>query len=270
MQSPAISKMKMELPWGIAPPLQSRMLVGTLRTRMSATVMSCLAGPPSGFQPLGGVAVIARNTWAAIQGRNALNVKWDDGPNRLYESAAYRRQLEETARRAGKVVRNDGDAPGALASAARVVKADYYIPHLAHAPMEPPAAAAHVADGRCEAWGCTQNPQGARNELAKTLGISPDRVKVNVTLLGGGFGRKSKPDYIVEAALLSADILNISSSQVYALVRNKQLRSIKIGGRGQYRVERNELEAYISRCYEQTRSFVSAHPLGGADEDDFS
>ena len=159
--------------------------------------------PPSGFQPLGGVAVIARNTWAAIQGRNALNVKWDDGPNRLYESAAYRRQLEETARRAGKVVRNDGDAPGALASAARVVKADYYIPHLAHAPMEPPAAAAHVADGRCEAWGCTQNPQGARNELAKTLGISPDRVKVNVTLLGGGFGRKSKPDYIVEAALLS-------------------------------------------------------------------
>jgi isoquinoline 1-oxidoreductase subunit beta len=162
--------------------------------------------PPSGFQPLGGVAVTARNTWAAIQGRNALNVKWDDGPNRSYDSLAYRRQLEDTARRPGKVVRNDGDAPATLASAARVVKAEYYIPHLAHAPMEPPAAAAHVADGRCEAWGCTQNPQGARNEIAKALGIPADRVRVNVTLLGGGFGRKSKPDYFVEAALLSRAI----------------------------------------------------------------
>jgi len=69
--------------------------------------------------------------------------------------------------------------------------------------MEPPAAAASVADGRCEVWACTQNPQGARDELAKALRIRADRVKVNVTLLGGGFGRKSKPDYVVEAALLS-------------------------------------------------------------------
>jgi len=123
--------------------------------------------PPSGFQPLGGVAVIARNTWAAAQGRGKLNVTWDDGPNRSYDSAAYRTRLEQTASRPGKTVRNDGDAPAALASAARVVKADYYVPHLAHAPMEPPAAAASVADGRCEAWACTQNPQGARDEIAK-------------------------------------------------------------------------------------------------------
>ncbi len=159
--------------------------------------------PPSGFQPLGGVAVIARNTWAAIQGRAKLNITWDDGPNRSYDSAAYKTELEETARRPGKVVRNDGDAPGALASAPRVVKADYYIAHIAHAPMEVPAAAATVAQGRCEAWACTQNPQGARDEVAKALGISADGVKINVTLLGGGFGRKSKPDYVVEAALLS-------------------------------------------------------------------
>ena len=159
--------------------------------------------PPSGFQPLGGVAVIARNTWAAIQGRSKLKIIWDDGPNRSYDSTAYKTQLEETARRPGKVVRNQGDAPATLASAGRVVKADYYVPHLAHAPMEPPAAAASVADGRCEVWACTQNPQGARDEVAKALGIPADRVKVNVTLLGGGFGRKSKPDYVVEAALLS-------------------------------------------------------------------
>ena len=159
--------------------------------------------PPSGFQPLGGVAVIARNTWAAIQGRNALKITWDDGANRSYDSAAYRTQLEQTARRPGKVVRNDGDAPAALAAATRVVKADYYVPHIAHAPMEVPAATASVADGRCEAWTCTQNPQGARDEVARALGIPTDRVKINVTLLGGGFGRKSKPDYVVEAALLS-------------------------------------------------------------------
>src|SRR5438105_9970973 len=159
--------------------------------------------PPSGFQPLGGVAVIARNTWAAIQGRGKLGTTWNDGPNRSYDSTAYKAQLEETARRPGKVVRNQGDAPAALASAARVVKADYSVPHLANAPMEPPAATASVADGRCEAWACTQNPQGARDELAKALGIPADRVKVNVTLLGGGFGRESKPDYVVEAALLS-------------------------------------------------------------------
>jgi isoquinoline 1-oxidoreductase subunit beta len=159
--------------------------------------------PPSGFQPLGGIAVIARNTWAANQGRSKLKITWDDGPNRSYDSTVYKTQLEETARRPGKIVRNQGDAPATLASAGRVVKADYYVPHLAHAPMEPPAAAASVADGRCEAWACTQNPQGARDEVAKGLGIPADRVKVNVTLLGGGFGRKSKPDYVVEAALLS-------------------------------------------------------------------
>src|SRR2546428_8959010 len=127
--------------------------------------------PPSGFQPLGGVAVIARNTWAAIQGRGKLNVTWDDGPNRSYDSAAYKTQLEETARRPGKVVRNDGDTPGALAAAARVIKAEYYVPHIAHAPMEPPAAAASVAHARFEPRACTQNPQRAHDERVKALGI---------------------------------------------------------------------------------------------------
>ena len=91
----------------------------------------------------------------------------------------------------------------ALASAANVVKADYYVPHIAHASMEPLSTTARVADGRCEVWTCTQFPQVSRTEIAKALGIPVDRVKVNVTLLGGAFGRKSKPDYVVEAALLS-------------------------------------------------------------------
>src|SRR5215472_14047147 len=100
--------------------------------------------PPSKFQPIGGVAVIARNTWAALQGRDALVIKWDDGPHGSYDSAAYKAQLEETARKPGKVVRNEGDADKALASAAKNVAGEYYIPHLAHAPMEPPSATARV------------------------------------------------------------------------------------------------------------------------------
>jgi isoquinoline 1-oxidoreductase beta subunit len=158
---------------------------------------------PAKFQPLGGVAVIARNTWAAIKGREALNPTWDDGPNGSYDSAAFKAQIEETARQPGKIVRNDGDAEKALASAAKVVSAEYYIPHLAHATMEPPSATVRIANGKCEAWACVQSPGNTQEELAKKLGLKEEDVTVHVTLLGGGFGRKSKCDYVIEAALLS-------------------------------------------------------------------
>ncbi len=155
------------------------------------------------FNPLGGVAVIARNTWAAIQGRKALKIVWDDGPNASYDSAAYRKTLEAAAGKPGKVVRNDGDVTAAMASAAKKIEAQYYLPHLAHASMEPPAATALLANGKCEVWGCFQSPQAARDLVAKRLGLAVDDVTVNVTLLGGGFGRKSKPDFGIEAALLA-------------------------------------------------------------------
>ena len=155
------------------------------------------------FNPLGGVAVIARNTWAAIQGRNALKIVWDDGPNASYDSAAYRATLEEAAHKPGPVVRNEGDFAAASASAAKRITADYYLPHLAHASMEPPAASARIAQGKCEVWGCFQSPQAARDLVAKRLGMPVENVTVHVTLLGGGFGRKSKPDYGIEAAVLS-------------------------------------------------------------------
>ena len=158
---------------------------------------------PSEFQPLGGVAVIARNTWAAIQGRDKLKITWDDGPNAAYSSDSYRQGLAAAASRPGKVVRNDGDVDAAMAKATRRFDAEYYIPHLTQAPMEPPAATARIVDGRCEAWACVQSPQAARDRLAKRLGIAAENVTVNVTLLGGGFGRKSKPDFVVEAGLLS-------------------------------------------------------------------
>jgi isoquinoline 1-oxidoreductase beta subunit len=158
---------------------------------------------PAEFNPLGGVAVIGRNTWAAIQGRNALKITWDDGPNASYDSTSFRAALEEAARKPGKVVRNEGDVDAAMAGAARRVEAEYYVPHLAHATMEPPAATARIVGGKCEVWGCFQSPQGTRDRVAKRLGMSAADVTVHVTLLGGGFGRKSKPDFGIEAAVLS-------------------------------------------------------------------
>ncbi len=159
--------------------------------------------PPAHFNPVGGVAVLARNTWAAMQGRQALKITWDDGPNASYDSAAFKATLEESARKPGKVVRNDGDFDAAVAKATRRLEAEYYVPHLAHATMEPPAATARIRNGKCEVWGCFQSPQAARDLVAKRLGMSADDVTVHVTLLGGGFGRKSKPDYAIEAAVLS-------------------------------------------------------------------
>lgn len=158
---------------------------------------------PSKFQPVGGVAVVARNTGSAIKGRNALKLVWDDGANANYDSVAYRADLEKAAGSPGLVVRNDGDAEAALKSADKVITGQYYLPHIAHASMEPPVATANFANGKVEVWAPVQSPGGTREDLAKTLGISMDAVTVNVTLLGGGFGRKSKCDYVLEAALLS-------------------------------------------------------------------
>jgi len=161
---------------------------------------------PSKFQPLGGVAVIARNTGAAIKGRDALKIVWDDGDNAKYESAAYRAELEEAARKPGLVVRKEGDVDAALKSADKVITGEYYLPHLAHASMETPVAVADVKDGKAEIWAPVQSPGGTREDVAKTLDIPEANVTVNVTLLGGGFGRKSKCDFALEAALLSKEL----------------------------------------------------------------
>jgi len=161
---------------------------------------------PSKFQPLGGVAVIARNTGAAIKGRDALKIAWDDGANAKYDSVAYRAELEEATRKPGLVVRKEGDVESALKSADKVITGEYYAPHLAHVSMEPPVAVADVKDGKATIWAPVQSPGGTREDVAKTLGISEDNVTVNVTLLGGGFGRKSKCDFALEAALLSKEL----------------------------------------------------------------
>jgi isoquinoline 1-oxidoreductase beta subunit len=161
---------------------------------------------PAGFQPLGGVAVVADHTWAALQGRDALAVEWEHGANASYDSAAYRESLRAAVNAPGTVIRQVGDVDAALAGATKVVSAEYYLPHLVHVPMEPPAAVARVGAGACEVWAPTQDPQTAQQELAKALGLKPAAVTVHVTYLGGGFGRKSKPDFVLEAALLSREM----------------------------------------------------------------
>jgi isoquinoline 1-oxidoreductase beta subunit len=160
-------------------------------------------GLSQGMKPLGGVAVVADHTWAAMQGRKALKVAWGPGAESGYDSLVYRKELEGKASQPGKVARQRGDVDKALAAAAKRLSALYYTPHLTHSSIEPPAALASVRDGACEIWACTQDPMGARTEVATALGLPVDKVTLHVTLLGGAFGRKSKPDFIIEAALLS-------------------------------------------------------------------
>lgn len=158
------------------------------------------------FKPLGGIAVVASNSWAAMEGRRRLKVEWDPGENAAYDSAAYRKAMEETAGREGDRVREEGDVDGAFATADKVVEATYYSPHFVHAPMEPPGAVAHLHDGMCEVWACVQDPQATKATVAEAIGLDPAKVVSRVTLLGGAFGRKSKPDFAAEAAFLSKEV----------------------------------------------------------------
>ena len=164
------------------------------------------ATSPPAFNPLGGVAVLANNTWSAQRGREALEIEWDFGANAAYDSDAYREELTEAARAGGRTVLERGDVEAAFEAAASAHEAEYFAPHLSQAPMEPPAATARMTDdGGCEVWACTQAPQSAQQTVAGVLGIDKSKVTVHVTLLGGGFGRKSKPDFIAEAAWLARE-----------------------------------------------------------------
>jgi len=164
------------------------------------------ATSPPFYNPLGGVAVLATNSWAAQKGRAALRIEWDAGRNAEYDSQAYRQQLLETSRKTGRMVLNRGDVNAAFENAADVLEAEYYAPHLSHAPMEPPAATARMtADGGVEVWAATQDPQSIQDTVSGLLGIDKSKVAVHVTLLGGAFGRKSKADFSAEAAWLARE-----------------------------------------------------------------
>ena len=158
---------------------------------------------PAEFRALGGVAVIGTNTWSVIQGRSNLKIEWDAGPNEAHDSSTYDDKLRASARKGGLKVRNRGDADAALKGAAKVVEAEYFVPYFIHTPMEPPVAAVDATVRPVKVWASTQSPNHVRQYVAEALGIDKADVDCEVTLLGGGFGRKSKPDYACEAAILS-------------------------------------------------------------------
>ena len=149
------------------------------------------------------VAVVADSVWGAMEGRRMLNVTWDDGPNKDLTTAAVMASLKQAASKKGANLYSASDMQKA---SGRHISAEYELPFMAHAPMEPGNCTAHYQGTRCELWAPTQVPQDCRDSVATAIGLDPDQVKVNVTLMGGGFGRRLEHDYAVEAALVSKAI----------------------------------------------------------------
>jgi isoquinoline 1-oxidoreductase beta subunit len=165
--------------------------------------------PPAGkfFGMLGGVAVIANNTWAAFQGKLDLDIEWEKGPNENFNSEAFTKTLTERVHTTGKLVPGArGNVNTAFDTAAKTIEATYHVPFLVHAPMEVPNATAWFQGDQIEVWAPVQDPQTARSELSHFFEIPIENITVNVTFLGGGFGRKSKSDFVVEAVAISKKI----------------------------------------------------------------
>jgi isoquinoline 1-oxidoreductase beta subunit len=146
------------------------------------------------------VAVVADSVWSAIEGRRVLNVQWDDGPNKDLNSSAILESLKKSASNKAVTLYATGDTSKV---SGRRIEAQYQLPLMAHAAMEPGNCTAHFRGSNCELWAPTQVPQDVRDSVAQAISLDPDQVKVNVTLMGGGFGRRLEHDYGVEAALVS-------------------------------------------------------------------
>jgi len=162
--------------------------------------------PPAAFKMLGGIAIIAENTWAAMQGRDKLKIEWEHGSNASYNTKAYEENFKQALESPPHLVRNRGDWDKAKQDADKIITHDYYVGGIAHATMEPPAATAIVSDNGIDVWTCTQTPQSAQQNAMAVMKVPKEKaeiVRINVTLLGGAFGRKSKPDYIAEAVFLA-------------------------------------------------------------------
>jgi isoquinoline 1-oxidoreductase beta subunit len=149
-----------------------------------------------------GVAIVADNTWSAIKGRHALAVEWDDPPEDAFNSDEHWKRLEAAARETGFVTREEKSPPD-TPSITKTVEAFYRYPFYAHAPVETMNCVADVRGNRCTIWAPTQAPERLQNQVAKLLGIAPVNVDVNITLIGGGFGRRLAVDYAIEAAEIS-------------------------------------------------------------------
>lgn len=152
-----------------------------------------------------GVAIIASNWWLANQARAKLGAKWDTGQWAGHSTEGYARKAGELLAGTPKeTIKDEGDVEGTFAGAAKTLEADYSYPFLAHAPMEPQNCTALFKDGALEMWAPTQNPQPGAAGAAKAAGIAPEKVKVHITRMGGGFGRRLTNDFMYQAAAIAA------------------------------------------------------------------
>ncbi len=150
-----------------------------------------------------GVAVLADTYWAAVQGRKALVIKWDNGDLESWSTKKIKDNYKKAAEQAGVVFLEKGNFKETFAGGKIKVEASYETPYQSHACMEPMNAMVYVQKDKCEFWGSTQNPNGIRSQLAKQSGLAEDKVIVNYTYMGGGFGRRSMTDVSEEATDLS-------------------------------------------------------------------
>jgi isoquinoline 1-oxidoreductase beta subunit len=167
--------------------------------RFDATRAKAVKGVRAVMTVSNGVAVVADSTWAAMEGRQALDVTWDEGPHASLTSAEISQRFAKLAAGPAAVARHDGDAEAALKRAARTLEAVYEVPFLAHATMEPMNATADVRSGSCEVWAPTQAPSMAQQVAGKIVGVPPEKVTVHITLMGCGFGRRTEGDFVVDA-----------------------------------------------------------------------
>jgi isoquinoline 1-oxidoreductase beta subunit len=156
-----------------------------------------------GASTTGGVAVLADNSWAAIQGRKALAVKWDEGPAAKESSTELHKQFLANAAKPGGVVRNEGDADSTLMASPKKIEAAYELPFAPHACMEPMNCTVQIRSDGAEAWVPTQAPQWAQSVIAEAAKLPPEKVTVHTTLMGGGFGRRYQADFVMEAAQIA-------------------------------------------------------------------
>lgn len=153
-----------------------------------------------------GVAVVADSIWAAMQGRKVLKVEWDDSGFEHVSTAQLFARMREDLKKPGLSQRTGGNAEAAFQKADKKIEAVYETPYESHSCMEPINCIAHVHDDKCEIWGPIQGPDWIQGDISEKLGLKPENVTVNMTFLGGGFGRKAFTDYTYEAAIISKEI----------------------------------------------------------------
>jgi isoquinoline 1-oxidoreductase beta subunit len=172
-------------------------------TTWSGSAAKRVAGVRTVAQVSNGIAVVADNTWAAFKGRDALEISWDESAGRAINSDSLWNQLAGGFEKFGKVARREGNPQAAIAHAARTFSAEYRYPFQAHAALEPLNAIAHVRAGGCEIWAGTQNPNRVQGDVATLLRCPKEDVVVHVLPLGGAFGRRISPDFVLEAVEVS-------------------------------------------------------------------